>query len=367
MVCTGNRVAAQNTTVGQTATPAASPAAKPAPELNVPPDFPQGQWLLSFENDWFYGTDRDLTNDLALYYITPNYTKWEQVPGIPNFLGHFVDWASMIHDPMATVSGAFYAQQNIYTPSNISLAPPNPYDHPYAGWVAMGIDAVRQTGYRRTVFEITPGWVGPESGAQQLQTSWHNTIGVTSPKGWYYQIKNEPILQLTYRQDWRPAALTNLNEKGSELLGYDVIGHGTITVGNGWDYIAAGVMGRVGYHLPLDYGPARPRLGEIATMPYQPGGTTPTKAGWGWDGLTVYACLGFEGRAIAHDITLDGNTFANSASVVNEPLVWEAYGGPVVQYGNLYAAFLTVFETETFRSQPGGPQWRGIATLGCRF
>jgi hypothetical protein len=101
-------------------------------------------------------------------------------------------------------------------------------------------------------------------------------------------------------------------------------------------------------------------------MPYQPGGTSPTTVGWGTEGLVVYFCVGVEGRAVAHDITLNGNTFANSASVVNEPLVAEAYGGPVVQYGNLYAAFLTVFETDTFRGQEG-PQWRGIATLGCRF
>jgi hypothetical protein len=230
----------------------------------------------------------------------------------------------------------------------------------------MGIDMARQTGYRRAILEITPGWVGPESGAQQLQSAWHSVIKDTVPPGWYYQIKNEPVLQLTYRQDWRPAALTNLDEAGKEPLGHDVLLHGLATVGNGWDYAEAGFLMRLGYHLPLDYGPARPVFGEIATMPYAPGGTAPGGEDWNLDSLSVYVCLGANAQAVAHDIALDGNTFANSASVTNEVFVGQGEGGIVVQYGNIYTAFLTTFTTKTFQAQEG-PQWEGIATLGVRF
>jgi len=118
--------------------------------------------------------------------------------------------------------------------------------------------------------------------------------------------------------------------------------------------------------LPLDYGPARERLGEVATLPYEPGGTSPGSPDWGLDALSVYVCLGGEDRAVARDITLDGNTFANSRGVNKEPVVGEAYGGLVVEYGSVYAAFLTTYETKTFRAQVD-PQWRGIATLGFRF
>lgn len=360
------------TSRAQTAVASAPGAATPAASANstagsvTKSESPEGRVLLSFENDWFYGTDRDLTNDLALYYITPNYTSWKQVPVIPESLGNAFNRASFICSNMAVVSAVFYAQQNIYTPSNISLNPPSLNDRPYAGWVGLGIDLVRQTGSRRAIFEINPGWVGPESGAQQLQTVWHNTIKVNAPQGWAYQIKNEPVLQLTYRQDWRPDALTNLGDKGAGVLGYDVLLHGAVTAGNAWDYAAAGFMGRVGYHLPLDYGPARERLGEVATLPYEPGGTSPGSPGWGLDALSVYLCLGEEGRAVARDITLDGNTFADSRSVSKEPVVSETYGGMVVEYGSLYAAFLTTYETKNFRAQVN-PQWRGIATLGFRF
>jgi hypothetical protein len=370
-VFTGLTGYAQNATASAPAAPAAvsQPAAgtgSAAPVPAEPKEFPHGQWLLTFQNDWFYGTDRDLTNSLSLYYISPNYKDWAPVPGIPVGLGKFVDRISFISDPNAVVSSAFYAQQNIYTPSNITLNPPSLNDRPYAGWVGMGIDMIRQTANRRTIFEITPGWVGPESGAEQLQTAWHTTIGVDVPKGWYYQIKNEPVLQLTYRQDWRPEALSNLREGQNPTIGYDVIVDGRVTAGNGWDYAAGGVMARVGYHLPLDYGPARPTFGEIATMPYQQGGTSSASTGWSADALSVYVCLAAEGQAVAHDITLDGNTFANSRSVVNEPFIGQPYGGIVVEYGPFYSAFISTYTTKTFRAQVD-PQWEGIATLGFRF
>jgi hypothetical protein len=359
---------AQNATSNATAATgtASQPAEAPkAPEVK-PPGFPKGMWLLTFENDWFYGTDRDLTNALALYYITPNEASWSAVPGIPDFLGNFTDKISLIDDKMAVVSGAFYAQQNIWTPGNISLNPPTPNDRPFAGFVGMGIDMVRQTGYRRSTFEIMPGWVGPESGAQQLQSAWHSTINYIVPKGWYYQIKNEPILQLTYRQDWRPKALTNLDEAGSSTLGHDVMVHGLVTAGNGWDYADAGFLMRLGYHLPLDYGPARPTFGEVASMPYVPGGTPPNGEDWKLDSLSVYVCAGADAQAVARDISLNGNTFANSPSVTNEIFVGQAVGGIVVQYGSIYTAFLTTFTTKTFQLQEA-PQWEGIATLGWRF
>jgi hypothetical protein len=322
--------------------------------------------VLSDENDTPFGTDRDLTNVLRLGYSSPNYSSWKAVPAIPEFAGSLFDSISFLPNPAASVSSSIYAQQNMYTPSNISRVPPNPNDRPYAGWVGLGIAAIRQTGERRAVFEANLGWVGPESGAEALQTSWHDTINVTHPRGWPYQLKNEPVLQLTYRQDWRAPGLTNLDDLNHGPIEYDVTVHGLITAGNGWDYIAAGFMARAGFNLPHDFGPARPRLGSVDSLPYQAPGSVAPNYGWDLSSLSAYVCLGGEDRAIARDITLDGNTFARSPSVNKEPVVAEAYGGVVLQYGNLYSTFLAVFETKTFRSQLA-PQWRGIISLGCRF
>jgi len=349
----------------QSTASAASTAPAPAPVGTQAAAFPHGLWELMFENDWFYGTDRDLTNDLRFGYTTPNQTDWAAVPVIPNALGHFFDRASFMDDKTAVVAASYYAQQNIYTPNNLRLNPPDAYDRPYAGWVGLGIDLVRQTATRRAVFEINPGWVGPESGAQQLQQGWHSTIGATYPQGWGYQIRNEPVIQLTYRQDWRPDLFSNLSS--SDTLGHDVILHGVVTAGNGWDYLGVGFLARAGYHVPNDYGPARERLGEVDTLPYAPGGTPDCANSWSLESFSAYVCVGGEERFVAHDITLDGNTFANSRGVGNEPTVGEAYGGLVVEYAGIRASFLSTYETRTFRAQVQDGQWRGIATLGYAY
>jgi hypothetical protein len=218
--------------------------------------------------------------------------------------------------------------------------------------------------WRRAILETNLGWVGPQSGAQDLQDSFHTTIGDTSPAGWGHQIRNEPVLQLTYRQDWRMPGLTNLNPSVRETFGYDVIAHGLATVGNGWDYAAVGGMVRAGYKLPWDFGPSRPRLGEISSLPYQPGGSTKADE---LGGLSAYVCAGVEARAVARDITLNGNTIANSPSVVQKPVVAEVYSGLVVTFGHFRGDFLVLYESDTFDSQPQPGQWRGVLTIGCQF
>jgi lipid A 3-O-deacylase len=248
------------------------------------------------------------------------------------------------------------------------LNPPDPNDYPYSGWVGLGVDLIRQTADRRAIFETNLGWIGPYSGAEDLQDSFHSLDGSHQFQGWDAQLKNEPVLQFAYRQDWRLAALSNLNAATPGSFGYDFITHAMATAGNGWDYAAAGFVARWGYQLPMDFGPARMRLGDIASAPYAAPGAGKNFAGdWSLDAFSAYVCLGAEGRAVARDITLDGNTLANSASVVHKPLVGEVYTGLVTQYKNFRGSFLVIYESDTFDSQPQPGQWRGALTLGWQF
>jgi hypothetical protein len=346
---------------GQTSATTAAPT-----NQEYAPRFPAGIWELTHENDWFIFSDRDYTGGLRLAYTTPNYRDWADVPGWFHYqtLGNFINTISLISEDWATNASGDYAQINIYTPDNQAINPPNPNDYPYSGWVGVGKDFIRQTMYRRAIVEVNVGWVGPDSGAEQLQEGFHSVIGSTHPQGWSHQLKNEPVLQTTYRQDWRVPALTNLDPSVRQSIGYDVIAHGLATFGNGWDYAAVGAMTRFGYQLPLDFGPSRPRLGEISSMPYEPGGSTTADP---LSALSAYLCAGAEARAVARDITLDGNTFAHSASVVHKPVVGEVYGGMVMTWGHFRGDFLVLYESNTFRAQPQGGQWRGILTVGCQF
>jgi hypothetical protein len=347
-------------------TTGASPVA-PAP--GAASGLPSGGILeATHENDWFVFSDRDFTGGLRLAYTTQNYQDWSAVPLVPGWYGNLFDRISLIGDRNAVDAGGFYTQLNMYTPNNPYRNPPDPYDHPYSAWLGLGTDVIRQTADRRAIFEIMPGMIGPYSGGQELQNGFHSLIGDTEFQGWSHQIKNEPLLQFTYRQDWRPAALTSFGGSTPSDFNYDVIGHVTATAGNGWDYAALGFLARWGYHLPMDFGPARMRLGEIASAPYVAPDAAKSEGGGSLsDALSAYGCFGAEPRFVAHDITLDGNTLANSPSVVNEPVVGEVYGGLVMQYECFRGSFLIIYETDTFRSQPQPGQWRGSLTLGWQF
>jgi hypothetical protein len=365
--------AAHAQSAGSTLTPAAGfaplflGAAVPA-TANNGPGFPAGIWELSHENDWFIYSDRDYTGGLRLAYTTPNYSTWSQVPLSPTGLGSLFDQINGISDADSVVAAAVYAQLNIYTPNDTEKVVPSPTDHPYSGWLGVGMDLIRQSAERRAIFEVNAGLVGPDTGAEDLQNSFHSEIGDNQSVGWNTQLKDEPVLQLTYRQDWRPAALTDLSDASPGSFNYDVIGHGLVTVGNGWDYAATGVVARWGYHLPMDFGPARMRLGDVDTEPYQPSSSGKGQAmDWSLNALSAYACFGAEGRAVARDITLDGNTWANSPSVVHKPLVAEIYTGLIVEYGHFRGSFLALYESTTFYSQPQPGQWRGILTLGVAY
>ncbi len=227
---------------------------------------------------------------------------------------------------------------------------------------------IRQSAERRAIFELNLGLVGPDSGAQDLQDGFHGAIGDSLPQGWSYQLKDEPVVQLTYRQDWRPAWLTNLSDPSPGSYNYDVIGHALVTVGNGWDYAAAGAVVRWGYHLPMDFSPARLRLGDVDTEPYRPlNFPRGPKLGWSLDSLSAYVCFGAESRAVARDITLDGNTWASSVSVVHKPIVNEVYTGLITDFDHFRGSFLILYESTTFYSQPQPGQWRGILTLGVAY
>src|SRR5690348_1626706 len=83
-----------------------------------------GAFSIQFENDIFFDTDRHYTNGVALDYTTaPQDT--------PHWLAEFA------HDlPFFASTGDvrtdYQIAQDIFTPSNTQLVPPDPTDRPYA-------------------------------------------------------------------------------------------------------------------------------------------------------------------------------------------------------------------------------------------
>jgi hypothetical protein len=75
---------------------------------------------------------------------------------------------------------------------------------------------------------------------------------------------------------------------------------------------------------------------------------------------------GVEGRAVARDIFLDGNTFRDSPSVDKENFVGDFEIGIAATYGSMRASFTQIYRTKEFKGQKGNDRF-GAISLSWRF
>ncbi len=208
--------------------------------------------------------------------------------------------------------------QSIFTPTDIFDTVPNPRDRPYAGWLYVGAGMIQDSLGRLDDLEAEIGVVGPWSLAEQTQNDWHQYVVAMEPAdGWAYQLHNEPGLDLIYDRKWR----LDLAETAPGW-GFDLVPDIGGSAGNVMTYANGGAMLRLGHGLDSDYGPPRIQPAQSGTDYFEP------RASWG-----VYAFAGIEGRLVARNIFLDGNTFESSPHVEKLPAVGDLNVGLAVYVG----------------------------------
>lgn len=126
-------------------------------------------------------------------------------------------------------------------------------------------------------------------------------------------------------------------------LGADFTPYAGGNVGNVLTQAAAGGMLRVGFDLPADFGPPRIRPSLTGSDYFLP------QRDFGW-----YLFAGVEGRAIARNIFLDGNTFRDGPHVSKKPLVGDLQMGVAMAIGGTRVSYTHVFNTKEFYGQRGG-------------
>lgn len=302
----------------------------------------RGAISIEIENDHFANTDRHYTHGTRLSYITPE-------GDIPEAVDKLAD-AVPLFPEAGRKRASFILGQSIFTPSNIALRDPPPGDRPYAGWLYTGVGLVADNGKSTDNLELDLGIVGPQSYADETQKFVHSIIGAQHPMGWQHQLKNEPGLLLSYERYWRSAAQAYPFGLGADLSPYAGASLGNVLTGAG-----AGLMLRVGYDLPDDYGPPRIRPALPGTDYFVP------KGEFGW-----YLFAGVEERAVLHNIFLDGNTFAHSASVDKNTWVGDFQFGIAVTFGGTRIALTEIDRTREFQGQQH-PDSFGALTVGFRF
>jgi hypothetical protein len=236
--------------------------------------------------------------------------------------------------------------QGIYTSFDRSETNPPQGDRPYAGVLMATFGLIHDKPESRTLLSVGLGVVGPDAWGQEIQNGWHQIIGATSANGWHTQLNNEPAFQLTATRIWRPELLQTTGGP----LEFDVLPQLTAGAGNVRLYGLAGVTFRFGQGLDSDFG--APRM-----LPGLSGGDAYTL--YDNRSLAWYLFVGADVQAVAHDITLDGNTFVRgpqvpNASVRRLPGVAEFQWGFAILTKRARFTFTNVLQTAEFAHQRNG-------------
>ncbi len=313
----------------------------------------QNFWAQSiyFENDLFSGTDQNYTNGVKVSLISPDLSPHAETGKLPRKLLEIIHDIPFIKEsgPQFTHKVEFSIGQNINTPADISKYELIPDGRPYSGWLYVSASYHRKNivnnvaDFMDTV-EMQFGMIGPASFVEDTQKFVHKVFGRPRPNGWDNQLSNEPGLVIVFERKW----LFHPNLKG---FGYDAITHLGGALGNVHTYLNGGFELRLGWNIAKNFG--------ISLI--RPAGSTRLVVD---KDFSFYIFGAVNGRAVMHDIFLDGNTFTESHSVDKKRFVADLAAGVTVSYNRLLFTWAQIIRTREFDTQGDN---HGFGALSLTF
>ena len=321
---------------------AASARAEPGLPLMVPAD-DEPTFSFVWENDRFASTDRNYTNGVRLSYLSATRR--------PDALGRFAIGLLVGEDEPALIRRGFAIGHSIFTPQDKQTTAPLPDQHPYAGWLYGEYAALIQTENAVHQLSLQAGIVGPSALGEEIQNGFHDLVNADPVLGWDNQIRDE--IGGTVAYDY-------MNRIGRPIdfgdLSFDVTPSLGVAIGSIQTYVKAGANVRLGSSLASDFGPPRVRPSLAGSGFFTPS----SRFSW-------YVFAGVEGRAVAHNIFLDGSLFrSGDPNVPSKALVGDVQLGLVLQLGDVQAGYTWVLRSKEFDGQTR-PQLFGAGSLSWRF
>lgn len=308
------------------------------------------------ENDMFAGfsnTDRHYTNGLQAAWLSRprnDLPKWLDDFSSPPFYSLFFPTGNFDQKNHRIGIALGHA---IFTPDNTAATAYLPDERPYAAWLHMtfALQSVRSSTITGEAWQdnwkLDLGVVGPSAQGEWVQNEWHGVIGADKANGWDNQIRDEIGFNLSFERAWRSPTFATERLFGMEtdLIPYTIVSLGTVQT-----YAGLGGTFRIGPSLPDDFGPPRIYPGVGGSEWFRPAGP----------GCNCYLFAGLEGRGIARDIFLDGNTFRDSVSIDKEYFVYDAKLGAVAIIGPARVSVTHVFRSKEYKGQPKPDQFGAL-------
>lgn len=303
-----------------------------------------------YENDLFNGTDDNYTHGMKLTWVSANLESYVDDPCLPSWIRKLNSLSNLLQ-PGAAISRnmAVTVGQAMYTPHDMKRRDLISNDRPYAGWLYLGLAWNARDELRMDAVELDVGMVGPAALGRQSQNWVHDLRGFERFEGWDNQLHDELGVQLVRERKTRE--FIHDETSGPKV---DLITHYGASIGNVKTYLNAGAEVRVGTWLPNDFGTSAIRPTSDSNAPLM-GAATRRLSMWG-----MHAFAAIDARAVARDIFLDGNTFADSHSVDKRHLVGDLAVGAAWQWQGGKLTYSHVVSSKQFEGQPGRHRFGSI-------
>jgi hypothetical protein len=181
----------------------------------------------------------------------------------------------------------------------------------------------------------------------------HKYTNSPDPRGWKNQLKTEPGLVLSWERRYPGRYSLDLDK-----IWIDVSPSFGLTAGNVYTHAAAGLSFQIGpeyqrwQDMPLRVRPSMPGTGFFVP-------TSLSRVGW-----SVFG--GVEGRAVARNIFLDGNSFRDSHRVDKNYFVYDLNAGLSLTYGPVRTSYTVVKRSSEFKGQDKDAVFGGVS-LSVQF